>query len=344
MPIFLLLSMLLAVGTGCEENAVETHANRTEGSVSVLVVGDTMLDDMALPYIKKYGYEYLLEGVRDLLLGADVVSANLEVPIVKTCDRSQAAKYAYYMEPAGLRALKDAGINVVGLANNHILDCGEKGLTESLAHLEREGMYHYGGGFGKDRHRPLVIDVDGTRIGFVGWYKKRPGPDEYGPAQFTKKTVRKDLASVKRNADVVVATFHWGKNYTRPISGDQERFGKLAIDAGADVVIGHHPHIPQAMEVYKGKPVIYSVGNFSFTTGNDWAYEAFAARLIIQEKRIVRVEMVPLMVKNRDPKILWQTRQAWGRGAHRTLSRMAIESKKLGTELKITNDMAVLGL
>jgi len=315
---------------------------RTEGPLTVTIVGDTMLDDLALPYIKKYGYEYPLAGLKDLLLASDIVNANLETAVADQCGRAKNKKFAYFMKPEGLAALKESGVNVVALANNHVLDCGEKGLQESLRHLDASGIAHYGAGVGEERHRGLVIDVKGTKVGLMGWYRDRPEIGETGFAHMTDDGVQRDIAVLKREADVVIVTFHWGKNYKAKIRKDQEQFGRLAIDAGADAVIGHHPHIPQATELYQGKPIVYSVGNFIFATGNNQAAEALAARLTFQEKKIVKLELIPLVVKNRHDQVRWQPRPATGRRAEKILGPLLKESKARGAALTLDGNTATM--
>jgi len=334
-----------AVSCGEGENSLAPRTakieKRTDGPVSVIVVGDTMFDDLALPYIIKYGYEYQLSAVRDLLMDADVVNANLEVAVSSGCKRSK-KKFAYYMLPEGLSGLTENGVNVVCLANNHVLDCGEKGMTDGLKHMENAGLHYYGAGLGEDRHRGVVVDVDGTRIGFVGWYNYRLEKGHCGTAHISEQAVKADIAAVKRKADVVIATFHWGKNYEPKMDKKQKFFGRLAIDSGADAVVGHHPHIPQAMTVYKGKPIIYSVGNFCFSTGNNSAAEGFAAKFFIEGKRIARLEMIPLFVQMRNEQVRWQTRPAEGRRAQKTLGSLVKASRKHDVELTVKDNAAVL--
>lgn len=313
---------------------------RTDGPVSIIVVGDTMLDDLALPYVKKYGHGYQLEGVKNLLLGADIVNVNLEVAVDGECKRNKKKKFAYYMDPAGLKAMTDAGINVVCLANNHTLDCGPKGLTNSLKNVDQAGLARYGAGFGEERNRGVIVKVKKTKIGFVGWYNYRPETKNGGTAHINEENIRSGIEAIRKKADVVVATFHWGKNYEPKVDKKQKRFGQFAIDSGADAVIGHHPHIIQGMTVYKDKPILYSVGNFIFSTGNNRAKEGLAARLIVKKKKLARLEVVPLFNQNRHKDVRWQTKVAKGKRAKRTLQDFAAASEKLGADINIEKEFA----
>lgn len=342
LPLALMVSLFACDGGSATSPVKVPLKARTDGPLTVMVVGDTMLDDLALPYIKKYGYEYPLAGVKELLLASDIVNANLETAVTDECRRAKKKKFAYFMKPEGLTALKGAGINVVALANNHVFDCGEKGLETSLRHLDEAGIAWYGAGFGDMRHRGIVVDVKGTKVGFMGWYSSRQEVGAGGTAHMTEEAVQKDIAILKRAADVVIVTFHWGKNYKSKIGKKQVRFGRLAVDAGADAVIGHHPHIPQPMESYKGRPIVYSVGNFAFATGNNRAAEALAARLTIDKKKISRLELIPLVVKNRHDRVRWQTRLATGSRAEKILGPIIAKSKARGAALTLDGNTATM--
>lgn len=347
-PIALLLALAFALAACSPEGGAPSQvvkiAKRTDGPISIIVVGDTMADDLVLPYLKKYGTGYPFEAVKPILLGADLVNANLEVAVAQKCERAKNKKFAYAMRPEGLTGMKQAGINLVALANNHTLDCGPQGLKETLHHLDQAGILHYGAGVGEDRHRGVVVQIDGTKIGFVGWYNYKLEIGQSGTAHISEQAVRQDVGALKHQADVIVATFHWGKNYSPQIDAKQTSFARLAIDSGAHAVIGHHPHIPQPVALYKGRPIVYSVGNFAFATGNNRAHEAFAARLVLEKKKIARLEMIPLFVKNRDPKVLWQVKRATGDRARRTLSALVRTSAPFDAAFLVQDETAVLNL
>lgn len=342
LTILLIFAMGLCACGGDEgaSTKVFQFEKRTEGPLSIIVVGDTMLDDLALPYIKKYGHSYQLAGVKDLLLSADIVNANLEVAVDDQCKRSKKKKFSYFMNPKGLKAILDSGINVVCLANNHTLDCGQSGLANTLRNVDEAGLARYGAGFGEERNSGVIVKVEGTKIGFIGWYNYRPEIGNAGTAHITEENVRSGIQALKKKADIVVATFHWGKNYEQKVDDRQRRFGRLAIDSGADAVIGHHPHIPQAMTVYKDKPILYSVGNFIFSTGNNRAKEGLAARLIVKRKKLARLEVVPLFNQNRHKDIRWQTKVAKGKRARNTIKDFVNASRELGADLKTDKELA----
>lgn len=341
----LTIGLLFSCGNVDEETPpkVVPLEKRTEGPLTVLVAGDTMLDDMALPYIKKYGYGYPLAKVRDFLLSADIVNLNLEVPVPLKCSRSKTKKYAYHMLPEGLAAIHEAGVSVVNLANNHALDCGKEGLAETVKNLDAAGIEFYGAGIGHhQRHRGLVFDINGTKVGFVGWYKESSEMSEAGVAHISETAIRTDISALRKQADVVIATFHWGENYRRLVSQKQITLGRLAIDAGADAVIGHHPHIIQGMEIYNGKPILYSVGNFVFATGNYKAAYGLAAKFIITDNKITQLDCVPIFNQNRNKNILWQVKLAKGKESFKALKDFIADSARMGTALEIENDVATI--
>jgi Bacterial capsule synthesis protein PGA_cap len=380
-----LLAILATISCGSVEPAaplVRSLEKKTDGPVTVLVGGDTMLGDLALPFIKKYGYDYPFEGVLPLLQNSDLVNVNLEAPIAKECQfapihefplyflprpiaefaeklKLPAAKlvkpFSYFTYPESAHALSRAGITAVSLANNHILDCGIAGMKETYEHLAEAGIDSYGSGFDREqRHRGLVYDIEGTRVGFVGWYSGiskgslldwKGGFPEWGAvgtAHYTEDAIRRDIAVVSEEADVVIVTFHWGSNYKTRVTKSQRGLARIAVEAGADAVIGHHAHVPQGVEIINGKPVIYSAGNFVFGTGNNKAVYGQAARFSIENKAISKLELIPLFVQNRNKDVRWQAKIATegrAKGAARRLQRLCDE---FGTEISFEQDIAVI--
>jgi poly-gamma-glutamate synthesis protein (capsule biosynthesis protein) len=158
----------------------------------------------------------------------------------------------------------------VSLANNHIGDAGRNGILGTMANLDDAGIRHSGAGRNAARaHQAALIDVRGVTVGLLGYDTiaayYHAGPNTIGSAGMTKADLRRDIAAARAaGADVVVVFPHWGVEYTTRVIAAQQRLGRAAIDAGADMVIGNHPHWVGAMEVYKGRPIWYALGNLVF--------------------------------------------------------------------------------
>jgi poly-gamma-glutamate capsule biosynthesis protein CapA/YwtB (metallophosphatase superfamily) len=242
----------------------------------IAFLGDTLLGGDAEETLRERGYGYALEGVRPVLEGADLVVANQEGPITRhdqPAEKPGDKNWWYRAQPESLSALMDAGVRVVSLANNHILDYGRRGLEETLAALDAVGIGYCGAGHTEeDARRPALTEVSGVRLGFLSAmarYKKHVARDAYatvrkaGPLMLREAQVAEDLARLEDQADLRIVLVHWGRNY-RPVTSSQRRWAALLRQAGADLVIGHHPHIAQPVDLTSRSPVLFSIGNAAF--------------------------------------------------------------------------------
>ena len=210
------------------------------------------------------------------LQSADVAMVNLENPITTRGVRVP-KPYNFRMDPRFVRALTDGGIDIVSIANNHIFDYGKQGLFDTISYLDSAGVLHVGAG--RDRteaYRPVILNVRGKRVAFLAYYGggESPGAGERSPgvARRDLSRVTDGIAAVRANADYIVVNFHWGtEKADRPDRGQIE-FAHAVIEAGADAVIGHHPHVLQGIERYKNGIVVYSLGNFIFGGNSQSTY------------------------------------------------------------------------
>lgn len=207
--------------------------------------------------------------VRELIAGADLAFANLEGPTPPGW-RLHRSGTRFTGDPAQLAGLAGAGIDAVGLANNHIGDAGPAGVNATIAALGRAGIAAFGAGADPAAaRRPLLREFAGTRVALLAYdaiapsYAARPG--RAGSAPLRAALIRADIAAARRaGARVVIVFPHWGVEYTRGPSAAQRRAARAMIDAGADLVIGNHPHWIGALETYRGRPIWYALGNFTF--------------------------------------------------------------------------------
>jgi poly-gamma-glutamate capsule biosynthesis protein CapA/YwtB (metallophosphatase superfamily) len=296
---------------------------RNEPDLSLMAVGDIMLDGRARAVVAERGADYPFAAVVPLLRRAPIVLGNLEGPFARFARRER-RNHSYRVDPGLARALQRAGITIVTLANNHLLDCGRAGVLETLEALSQAGVAPVGAGVDEQAaHHPVIRAAGGLRVGVLGYYWNRRCAARAtlpGSAMDPPQALAADIGALRPQVDRVIVTFHWGVPYERqPSSADQAK-ARLAVDYGADVVIGHHPHIVQPAELYRGRPIFYSVGNFAFGSGNSRA-EGVAVGVRFDEQETM-VEVYALYVKNRDPRVNYQPQVLRGRGAERVLRRL----------------------
>lgn len=230
-----------------------------EISITVSVVGDCTLGTdenfnysrSLNAYYEKYGAEYFLKNVKSIFETDDLTIANLEGTFTNSTSRVDKT-YAFKGPAEFVNILTSSSVESVTVANNHSRDYGAQSLTDTKATLDAAGVIHFG------YDETSVVDVKGVKVGLIGIYELI---DHTGRAQ----QVKDHIAKVKsEGADVIIVIFHWGIERDAAPNAHQTMLARLAIDEGADLVCGHHPHVLQGIEVYKGKNIVYSLGNFCF--------------------------------------------------------------------------------
>lgn len=277
-----------------------------DDEVRVSAVGDIMLDGTARPVLQEHGYDYPFENMRPLFKDSQVVIGNLEGPLTIRGEAEQDKTYTFRSPPDKVSvALKNAGFNVVTLANNHTLDFGPEGLAQTLEALDRIGIQHVGAGadLAAARRAAFVIAANGQRIALLGYSVTLPetfyaGHDKAGTAFAHEAQVRADVTAARQQADIVIVSFHWGQEGKTELREYQTHLGHVAIDAGAQAVLGHHPHILQAIEHYKDGVILYSLGNFTFGSYSKTAARSAVAQITFRHGRLASLRMIPIMVDN----------------------------------------------
>jgi hypothetical protein len=243
--------------------------------VMLVSVGDVNLGDLPGAYIGRFGVRYPWTSVAPVLRRADVAFGNLECAI-STRGFPVPKQFNFRGRPASLRAMSAfAGLDVLNLANNHVGDYGTTAMLDTIRYTRRFGMAPVGAGRSlRSASAPRVVERLGLRIAFVGFSDILPasffaGPDRPGTQQATPENIRTSVARAKRRADVVIATFHWGIERATVEDGRQRAFAREALAAGADAVIGAHPHVLQPIRrVGPRRLIAYSLGNFVFGAGS----------------------------------------------------------------------------
>ena len=257
----------------------------------------------------------------DALRSADIAMVNLECPIT-TKGRKVAKPFNFRMNPKFLGALKASGVDIVNIANNHIFDYGGDGLFDTIAYLDSVGIHYVGAGRnGEEAHHPVVIDAGAQRIGFLGYYGGGEAPgateDHPGVARRDIEAIAADIRSLRARDSVgfVVVNLHWGTENADAPDRPEREFAHRVIDAGADAIIGHHPHVLQGIERYKSGVIVYSLGNFIFGGNSRDTYDTglFEIRL---GASTTEYEFIPIRVRG------WKASVLRGAEAHAVLDRV----------------------
>ena len=222
-----------------------------KNKVTMGFVGDVMLDRGVEFYIDKYAegnFKFPFQYVAEITSEYDILFGNLEGPISDT-GQDLRKLYSFRMDPDAILGLEYAGFDVVSVANNHAFDWGGEAFRDTLSRLDLAGIVHVG-----ENYRYKIIEAKGARVAFLAFSQF---------SGFRESEFKENIMEARKNSDIVVVSFHFGDEYAPP-TDFQKRISHLAVDSGADLVIGHHPHVIQPSEYYKEKYIIYSLGNFVF--------------------------------------------------------------------------------
>ena len=228
-------------------------------SLTLSVVGDCTLgtdetfdyDTSLNAYYENYGADYFLQNVKDIFSADDLTIANFEGTLTDSDERED--KTFAFKAPASYASILTGGsVEAVNTANNHSHDYGDQSFDDTLAALDDAGIVHFG------YDETAVMDVKGIKVGLVGIYELYDHLER-------EQQLKDNIAKVKADgAQLIVVIFHWGNETETVPDSNQTTLGRIAIDEGADLVCGHHPHVLQGIETYKGKNIVYSLGNFCF--------------------------------------------------------------------------------
>lgn len=257
-----------------EEPIVDKHSY----DFTLCFAGDVNFDENYFPI--QY-YKDCENGIKDCISAdliqtmqdADIMCLNNEFTYSTGGAPLENKAYTFRADPSRVEILKELGVDLVGLANNHVYDYGKQALLDTFDTLDNAGIPYVGAGHNlEEAMKPVYMTVDGKTIAFVAASraeknKMTPQATETEPGIlrcYDTELFLQEIQKAKENADFVIAYVHWGTEYSYELEDVQLTTGKEYLDAGADAVIGAHPHCLQGMEYYNGKPIIYSLGNFWF--------------------------------------------------------------------------------
>ena len=241
------------------DNASAKKAHSTPVSLTVSVVGDCTLgtdetfdySTSLNAYFENYGKEYFFQNVKSIFEADDLTIANNEGTFTDSYDRED--KTFAFKAPASFAGIYScSSVEAVNTANNHSHDYGEQSFQDTMDALDAEGIVHFG------YDETAVMDIKGVKVGLIGIYELNDHLER-------EQQLKDNISKVKEDgAELIIVIFHWGNEKETVPDSNQTTLGHLAIDLGADLVCGHHPHVLQGIEEYKGKNIVYSLGNFCF--------------------------------------------------------------------------------
>jgi poly-gamma-glutamate synthesis protein (capsule biosynthesis protein) len=274
----------------------------TEPEAVLVFLGDVVPGRSMEAQLARHGAGYPWQGLVPLLREADLAVANLEC-VLSTQGQPMAKQYVIRAHPAWGQTLLEAGIDAVTLANNHALDYGPAALDETSSTLEELGITTIGvGPSAEEAHKPALVTLNGIRVAMLGYAAARwngsadvPATDRLAWAE--PERVQADIRAVRDQADVVVVVLHAGTEYARRPSTDQVAVAHAAIDAGADLVVGHHPHVTQTVERYGRGLIVYSLGDALFDIPRQAAMQGDLLRVHVTRAGLSQAELWPFWIE-----------------------------------------------
>jgi len=340
--IFVVNAALLLIACNPQSNSTPP-----QNSITLIAVGDIMLGGTAEEILIEKGYDYPFKKVQHLLNDADVVIGNLEGPLTDLCESTLNKEYLFRSPADSVApALKKAGFNIMNLANNHILDFDIEGMNDTIDSLKKQHIQTIGVGNNlTDARAGTILNTSNGSLGFLSYSLTFPESfwataDKAGTAFGHEKDIREDVKRLSKQVDHVIVSFHWGREKSLDLRPYQPTLAHAAIDAGANIVLGHHPHVLQGIEEYNDGLIIYSLGNFVFGSYSPDAKTSVIARLTLHKGKYYSAEFTPINVLNTE--VIFQPYPLTGIAASGVIEHINKLSKELNTNLIQTNGKGFL--
>ncbi len=270
---------------------------------TMLFVGDVMLSRGVGRKIQAEGdWNYPFLKIADTLRAADLNFGNLECP-VSDVGRDLHHRYSFRADPKVIEGLKYAGFRVMSLANNHMDDWDRPALLDTVRRLRAAGILPVGAGANDlEVHYPVVIPLNGVKLAFLAYVAIPPEeasaePDVPGVAWLDADRALADIRFARPLADLVIVSLHWGVEYASRPARTQQNLARQMIEAGADLIVGGHPHVVQPLEQYRGRWIAYSLGNFIFDQRAPGTHRGNMLKVTLRDKEIAGVEAVPISIE-----------------------------------------------
>ncbi|MEI6529385.1 MAG: AmmeMemoRadiSam system protein B [Candidatus Falkowbacteria bacterium] len=278
------------------EKFVEPAESIKSNNAELIFVGDIMLSRYIGELMsKKEDYSFPYKEIKPFLSEADSVFGNLESPISDK-GKSTGSLYPFRADPLVVLGLKNAGFTVMSVANNHAFDYGREAFTDTLKNIKNAGISYAGGGVNfMEAHNGAYQEINGVKIIYLAYTDLLAKSDAAndtaaGVSYLDISQMVKDIKVVKEKADLVIVSFHWGREYETTHNAHQEEIARAAIEAGASLIIGHHPHVAQDLDLYKNVYIAYSLGNFIFDQNfSPETSSGLALKVTIKNKKVSNV-------------------------------------------------------
>jgi poly-gamma-glutamate capsule biosynthesis protein CapA/YwtB (metallophosphatase superfamily) len=314
-PLVVALALALAAGPLQVLAGMAPGVGAASGTVRLMAVGDVMLAQSIGRRIVNKGVHVPFQRVLPIFSQADLRVANLECAISNRGTRAN-KRFTFRAPLRAADSLTHAGIDVVSLANNHSLDWGVTALRDTMRLLDERGIARAGAGNNSAQARaPAIVTRNGLRIAFLGYVRRmgesrttfntlmwEAGPSKPGVAISRPDEVARDVAAAKEKADIVVVMLHAGQEYKGSPGSHQRNVARAAIEAGASLVIGHHPHVLQGFERGRGTLIAYSLGNFVFDLFEGAPNDSAILDVTLNRTGVVSVRWVPILIVNALPR------------------------------------------
>lgn len=254
---------------------------------------------------------------------ADISMINLENPLTERGTKIE-KKYNYRAKPDYVQILLNSGIDIVTLANNHIYDYGESGIYDTIKHLDENNIYYVGAGRNQNEARhPVIFNIKGYKIAYFAYYGTQKHGESFpatedsaGTALRNLDIIQEDLRRYRNKVDFITVNFHWGDEKADHPGQDQIYFAHKVIEGGADVIVGHHPHVLQGVEKYQNKIIAYSLGNFIFGGNSRPTEDSVILEIRITKSGEIDASVIPVRIN------LWQPFRLEGEEGEKVVNKV----------------------
>ncbi|RMD95278.1 MAG: CapA family protein [Calditrichaeota bacterium] len=321
-------------------------AEREKNYLHVLAGGDVMVGHWTLDFLQQEGADYPFRRLKPVLGNAEIVFANLEAPFADS-GRAVEKRFTFKVPTRFATGIKQAGINLLSIANNHILDYGMSGLEQTVAALNQAGLHFAGAGMSLEQAwQPAVLSTPAGTVAMLAFSMTFPrefwATDSTGGTAYPyEQKLVQTLDSLRRNVDFVIVSFHWGTEKMQTPKDYQVYFAHLAIDHGADLVLGHHPHVLQGIEIYRNRLIAYSLGNFAFSSFSRTATQSMLLKVVLHRHGLLFAKIYPLNIDN--TMVQFQPRLANEEGKKQIIAHIDSLSYALNAYDIVDDDGLILG-
>ncbi|MDI6716402.1 MAG: CapA family protein [Actinomycetota bacterium] len=305
-------------------------------TLKITAVGDVNPGSKDPTYVRKNGYPYL--NIRNLFRSDDLTFGNLECCLSYRGSPAPGKQFTFRGAPESAHLLKEAGFDIMSVANNHSKDFGSSAFLDTLMYLRLAGVHSSGGGINiTEAIKPAIINTKERKVAFIAFsdiipYDFAATSSRCGLAPlWDTKLVLDSVKKARDQADIVVVSLHWGQERATYPSSDQTKLAHQIIDSGADIILGHHPHVIQGIEIYKGKLIAYSLGNFMFSPGNFDGRKTVILTTKIDKGKINEIVIYPVFISDIRPHIMG------GKEAAAWLTEISKRSSRFKTSFKLEN-------